>query len=800
MLQVASTGAETRSRRSYELGIPPSGEGLLITFESWPGYELALTSLDPLRAPPELVAVRTVQAEDGEVELATVHVPQGSLSYFLERVDQYEFQDHPRWGGAMHARLMESIHSVRLATIEALWTDPVAEFPELDLPIWWEVWLRVSDGHEADRLRSYAAIRDLSVSSRQLTFDRRTIVLVRATARELSEALELIDDFAELRHAPRSPNLLVASSAVEQADLILDLVARTSAAGSDAPAICILDTGVNRGHPLLEHSLAEQDTHTAYPTWGSHDHDGHGTAMAGLTLYGDLRQVVEGGSGVSMVHVLESVKIIPPVGARIPDAMEDLEQENLFAALTAEAVARVEVQEPERDRAFALAVTIPPGGTAGAPSTWSSSIDALATGRSFDILNNRLNYLDDASAEEHRLFLISAGNVKAPDGSYLDRCDAEPIEDPAQAWNAITIGACTDLWDISDEGSDYEDWTVIGAPGDLSPYSRTSVAFNDTWPLKPEIVLEGGNAALSPTGSESIPLDSISVLTTSGAEGPRLLTTFGQTSAATAQAAFLASSIAAEYPNLWPETVRALLVHGAEWTDAMQARFKAAGTNKHARVDLVRRYGYGVPTLERCRRSATNALTLVAQDTIHPYRKTALNEMHTHDLPWPKEALKSLGGAPVRLRVTLSYFVEPNPTRRGRATRYRYASHRLQFELRRALETPSQFSKRLNKKALAADEARPKVGDEDDWYLGSNAHNLGSIHSDFWHGTAEDLADRGAIAVYPVTGWWKELPSRDRSDLGVRYGLVVSIDTPVEEIDLWTPVALSLGIPIVTAV
>jgi hypothetical protein len=52
------------------------------------------------------------------------------------------------------------------------------------------------------------------------------------------------------------------------------------------------------------------------------------------------------------------------------------------------------------------------------------------------------------------------------------------------------------------------------------------------------------------------------------------------------------------------------------------------------------------------------------------------------------------------------------------------------------------------------------------------------------------------IGVYPVSGWWKELPKRDRSELGARYALVVSIETDAEDVDIWTPVAQQVGIPI----
>ena len=73
----------------------------------------------------------------------------------------------------------------------------------------------------------------------------------------------------------------------------------------------------------------------------------------------------------------------------------------------------------------------------------------------------------------------------------------------------------------------------------------------------------------------------------------------------------------------------------------------------------------------------------------------------------------------------------------------------------------------------------------------------GSLHTDIWHGTAADLAQRGAIAVFPVTGWWKERPDRDRSEAGARYSLIVSIETPGQDVDIWTPVAMEVGVPVV---
>ena len=778
---------ERRERTSQEVGVLPTSEGMLLTFVSWPGFDLDPAKLDPGNQPPELIAVRSRVVGGETVQLATVHVPEGSLGFFLKRFEEYATVNTAK-GNPRHADMVERIAELRIATIEALWTDDPDSFPASGAAFWWEVWLRRSDGQEVDRLRAFANVAGFAVGARQLVFDNRVIVDVQATATQLASALDLIDDFAELRKAHANSAFFARLTHVDQADWIADLVARTVPPGPDAPTACILDTGVNRGHPLLEHSIAETDMHACVPAWGVHDHDCHGTEMAGIALYGSLQAALEDDRTVALVHRLESVKILPPTGANDPD---------LYGAITAEAVARTEIEAPGRRRCFSMAITADAGPVAGTPTSWSAAVDALASGREFDTLNGRMGYIDDASIESHRLFLISGGNVSSIDATYLDRCDLEAIEDPAQAWNAITVGAFTDLVDVDSAGDDFAGWTAVAPPGELSPFSRTSVTFQRQWPIKPDVVLEGGNAAMSPAGTDFDTPDSLSVITTSHDLASRLLTTTNATSAATAGAAHMAAVISAQYPALWPETIRGLVVHSARWTDAMTQQFAGAGTSKQQRESLARRYGYGVPTLDRCLRSATNALTLIVQDTIHPFQAGKLREMHLHDLPWPREALVSLGEIPVKLRATLSYFIEPSPTRRGWRRRYRYASHQLRFELQRATDTNDEFRKRLNKRALDEEEDRPTGGDDDGWFLGNRARNRGSLHQDIWEGTAEELAARGRVAVFPVTGWWKELQRRDMSELGARYSLLLSIESPAEDVDLWTPVAQEVGLPIV---
>jgi hypothetical protein len=143
------------------------------------------------------------------------------------------------------------------------------------------------------------------------------------------------------------------------------------------------------------------------------------------------------------------------------------------------------------------------------------------------------------------------------------------------------------------------------------------------------------------------------------------------------------------------------------------------------------------------------------------------------------------------MRVTLSYFVEPNPTRRGFTTKYRYASHGLRFDVRTPTETTDAFRRRINQVARAEVESfQGASSDAQNWVLGPTLRTRGSIHSDIWRGTAADLASKGYIAVYPITGWWKELRRQQRWDSVARYSLIVTIRTQAvtTDIDLYTPV------------
>ncbi|WP_158633746.1 S8 family peptidase [Tautonia sociabilis] len=766
--QLNQANAEEQQRRARAAANPA---GIVLDFLSAPEFELQLKSLEAEKQGIELLNVTT----DGDVTLATVFIPNGKLAYFSRRFERYLNED-TRTNRPKHRALVESISGVRRAALRSFWTDN-ADFPPEDRPLDWEVWLRTTPSAEAalNVFRAEAESLGLTLGRRVIQFPDRLVLLAHGTAAQLGSSLQLLDVVAELRLAKECPTDFLSRhmQRPEQAEWAREAAARVVAPPADAVAVCVLDTGVDLGQPLLAHAIDEEHTLTCFPEASPADHAGHGTEMAGLSLYGDLSQLLMSTERVALRHRLESVKILPRAGSNPPD---------LYGAITAEAVYRIEQVEPHRRRVFCMAVAATDSRDRGQPSSWSGELDQIAFG-------------EDASPK--RLVFVCAGNTdQSQRHNYPDSNHTDGIHDPGQAWNAITVGAFTERVLIrSEEFAAYE---PVAPSGALSPSSTTSLVWQQSWPLKPDIVMEGGNSAVSPARHGADTIEDLQLLSTSRLVAGKLFVATGDTSAATALAARVGAVIQAEYPEYWPETVRALMIHSAEWTPAMLEEFPPPTKQECQR--RMRCYGYGVPSLDRALWCARNALCLVSQAELYPYERdedasrVKTRDMHLYDLPWPVDELRELGEQEVTMRVTLSYFIEPSPGRRGWKYRHRYASHGLRFDVKRPLERVDDFRKRLNK--MARDEEEELATTEgQEWTLGQQLRSRGSIHSDWWTGTASELADCGHLGIYPITGWWRERPQFERYTRPVRYALIVSIHTPAQDVDLYTPVTIQLGIP-----
>ncbi|MGW0159277.1 S8 family peptidase [Mycobacterium sp. NPDC003323] len=769
-------------------------QGTIIVLEGeGAAYPIKLDSLNSLtrhRKVPKrprwlLLSVREATATDPE--RATVWVSDDHRPAFMKLFQDYLAESTEK-GEPRNQDLVANISRIRTAVLADLWTSE-SEPPRRGRH-WWELWLDTASEH-TDKIQGFAEAHQLRILPRSFRFRDRAVFWIEATWAELEPLPFTVVPLAEIRR-PEFIETIEDLSVAEQEEYVYELSERIDGADENAPAVCHLDTGVLRSHVLLAESLAPSDLHTIIGVSGNDmDRRGHGTSMAGLALFGDLDAAFQNGDRVVLRHRLESVRMKPGPGEGMLDPLD-------YGSATVQAVALPEVANGRR-RVFALTLSTT-ADNPGEPTLWSAAVDALAVGTDSDREGDQFQLISAPDPEASRLIVVAAGNVDFYAENHLDNSDLAAIEDPAQAWNALTVGAYTDLVGVP-QHPQYSGWMPLADPGELSPHSRTSMMFSHRRaPIKPDICMEGGNVLADGAQTFEDRLPILSLRSTSNTSDISL-TSANATSAATAQAARLAALAMDRYPDYWPESIRGLLTHEAEWTAAMDRRIRPQQPKK-MRLEQLRRYGWGVPGAESVLNSTRRAVTLLTQDQFVPFEGAdfRMRQFRLHTLPWPREALEDLGGADVRLRVTLSYFIEPSASRRGWRNRYAYASHSLQFDLQGQLETRQEFINRINRDAQAQEDGGSAATTSDRWLLGERQRGLGSLHQDEWTGTGIELAQCNSVAVYPVGGWWKNNRRLDRRDIPVRYALILSLRTAEQGVDLYTPIATQLAVPIPTRI
>ena len=750
-------------------------DGFYLDVSGKQGYDLNYKALEDGRYGIQLLNVKSKD----DLTKATVFVPKNKAPHLIHKFDQFEASLGTS-GNPKNNDLVRSIDTIREADVASFWQGPHEKIPTSDIRVWCEVWLSTEKQNDSDVLTEFKSLLDefnISYKDEHITFPERIVMLILVNYNDLVALLQCSKYIAELNKCEEPNSFFIKEFLTAQYDWVDDITNRLQPENSNA-TICLLDTGVSSAHPLLEPFIREQDIHTVFDDGDVSDSDGHGTGMAGVALYHDLNQSLLSRDTISIPYRIESSKILR-------------NQENapeLYGAITAQGILFNEIENPDKDRSICMAVTT--DATDGHPTSWSGAIDEIVAGVN----------IFGADNENKRLMLISAGNVELSefrDIKYPDVNINSYVQNPGQSWNALTVGAYNSKIQIDDTA--FLGCHPVADVGELSPYSSTSVLWDNKWPIKPEILMDGGNIVYQDNFYSNC--DDLSLLTTNHKLSKNLFSTIWATSAATAQASKLSAEIYCKYPNAWPETIRALMVHSARWTDKMKQQFLPPESPKKSDIRvLLRTCGYGIPNLERAVSCKNNYVNMIIEEELQPFdydNRVVTNELHIHKLPWPKEVLESLGDEEVELRVTLSYYIEPSPGHIGWKDKYTYQSCGLRFELKNSMESLDDFKKRINEIARAEDPNwRNELGKPASWYLGTNNRNVGSIHSDFMCVPAVDLSNANDIAVYPVGGWWKNRKRLKRYYDKIRYSLIISLSTKETKVDFYTPIVTEIQNPV----
>lgn len=758
----------------------------IVAVRSAANAQLAAHQLDNSKADARLVGV---MPETGTVLL---DVASTDLGYLRDKIEA--FADDAKviakttkdglpkleHGVQVTARASEKaiapVGSIGLAQLEDLGGAPLRTdaLPD-DRACWFEIGCRGGYRNlEQDTTNSRAQIsrqlHRLGASQKLDEFlgPEQVYFFARLTRTKLDELREATDCIYEVELAPQPLRDLKLLDDLTTKDVSNFALAKPH---EDAPSVVVLDTGVATGHPLLKSAILSATT--AGPEIPSpEDTYGHGTKMAGLALYHDLGAAIERGSAEAP-HWLQSSRLLiqPGYGTAADDNYEK------WPVLMERAVRSAEDADPRvRKRAYVLAVTRSmqdPPLDGIAPTLWSQAVDQLAF-----------------RGGHGRLMIVSAGNAREPEWLKLAELYPqlqlnEKIHQPAQASNALTVGAFTTRIELPND-KDYAEARVVATkPGSISPYTSTGLVGNE-WPIKPDVVFEGGNLAISGTLTDST-VPKLSALTTSHRHTHGTpVGLMSMTSEASARAAHLAARIWKLEPKLRSETVRGLIVHSASWSKAMIEDFP--GMN-----DRLLACGYGSPNEQLASECAHGVATIVVEDSMPnavieeepkkkaPKRATtkttepkARRKVKMYRLPIPETLLTS-DDPEVELRVTLSYFTEPNKF--GRRT---YHGLDLKWDMQGPQESKDAFIQRINVLKREQDDEGKRVKaaktESFPWDIGIRARSRGTVQSDRWRGKMSALVGDKLIAIYPVLGWWDQ--RKDLKTQEMNFSLVVSVFGP----------------------
>ena len=239
------------------------------------------------------------------------------------------------------------------------------------------------------------------------------------------------------------------------------------------PRLCVLDTGIVSNHPLLAANVGFEEAFlTATSTVA--DQNGHGTRVAGVAVYGDIRRCIEEKKFQSPITLYSG---------RILNEKCKLDDEKLFIKQVHQALDTF-TKDPYNCRVYNLSFgrQVPWGG--GKQTLWGEVLDTLA--REYQVL-----------------FVVSSGNntsletMMRSDGTAEEKLssyhgcltsDEWRICDPATSALALTVGAMTE-WDVPKLDDDIK--KSVAKKNQPSPFSRSGPGVLNA--MKPDLSDSGGN-------------------------------------------------------------------------------------------------------------------------------------------------------------------------------------------------------------------------------------------------------------------------------------------------------------------
>lgn len=534
----------------------------------------------------------------------------------------------------------------------------------------------------------------------------------------------------------------------------------------DNPKVCVIDSGIQEQHPLLEKSIDAANSKSWVPldthiTADLVSNGGHGTRVAGAILY--PRSIPRSGKQravcwIQNARVLDhncrlSDKLYPP------ELLENI-VENYY--------------KQTKTRIFNHSITADVPCRTRYMSAWAAAIDKLTWEKDILFIVAAGNIYPDSHSNSKRLSIRAHLNAGRLYPEYLLENSCR-VANPAQSFQALTVGSVT--LDSYNDGF----WSSVGEKDQPSAFSCSGLGIWET--IKPEVVEYGGDLVKDGGTPPNITcrsgIGSELVRSTLGSGSTSLFSSdaFG-TSFAAPKVTHIAARLAAEFPDQDCLLYRALIVQSARWPQWAMAK------TDEEKQNVIRQIGYGIPNLERALNNAPNRSTLMTRGE----NKIRAKEAHIYQVKLPDSLISPGEEFELLVEITLSYKAQPRRTRRNRR---KYLSTWLDWECSKQGEDPEHFKKRILEGYDTSDEA-DEGGDIFTWTLGKHKHHktlknvsrsVGTLQKDWAFVKSHNLRESFCIAVVGHEGWnndpYAEVP----------YSLVVSFEAVGVNIPIYTALA-----------
>lgn len=532
----------------------------------------------------------------------------------------------------------------------------------------------------------------------------------------------------------------------------------------DAPAVCVIDSGIQEEHVLLEPAIDKASSFCFLPPPESPADisdrvrpAGHGTRVAGAVLYGES---VQRDDPCQLPFWIQN--------ARVLDAAAYMPKSMLPAALIREVVHRY-YNGPRNTRIFNHSINADSHCRLRHMSAWAAEIDMLSNELDVLVVQTVGNLRERATVPSSGILdHLDAGR---PYPDYLTESSSR-VANPGQSLQALTVGS------VAYRMYESAGWRSFASqPGHPSSFSRSGLGIWDV--IKPEVVEFGGDDLRSPgsptllgTPTEGRECYPELVRSTMYPPGPAFDRDEIGTSFAAPKVTHIAAHLQRVLPNEPCLLYRALIVQSARWPE--WTRLNGVDANL-----VIRAIGYGIPNLERATTNTDYRTTLITSGEAG----LKAGDCDLYQVPIPESMRGQADEFDILIEVTLSYVAEPRRTRRNLR---RYLSTWVDWKSSKLGESLSSFRARVLKHEEAEENAA--TGDTLRWTLATRSdhgdvegakRSSGTVQKDWAVVKSFQLPDTFCIAVMGHRGWSKD------PDSEARYSLAVSFEVIGREIPIY---------------